>query len=297
MQTMYDLVWMQAERSPTGLAMVDDRTDRSLIYRELIDEIDAIAAGFARRGITNGTRIATCLPNVWEHGLAVLALQRLGAVPALINARLNPADIASLIEAGDIEGAVIMANPDLVQALEAVLPTDAALYAVGGATGSAMDFADCRGDAASLPPIPTPAAEETSAIFYTSGTTGLPKGTLIPHRATEHRVVWLSTQAGLRHGQELRTLGFMPIAHCIGFYGMFLVTLAYGGTYYVISAFDPAQAVDMIADNQITYLFAAPTLFFALTRAANYSPAKMGSLELCLYGGTSIDPPLLDHMA
>ena len=89
----------------------------------------------------------------------------------------------------------------------------------------------------------------------------------------------------------------MPIAHCIGFYGMFLVTLAFGGTYYVISAFDPAQAVDLIAEHEITYLFAAPTLFYALTKAANYTPAKMRSLELCLYGGSAIDPQLIGHMA
>ena len=227
MQTMYDLVWMQAERSPAAMAMVDDRTDRALTYRALIEEIDVAAAGLAERGIGPGSKVATCLPNVWEHGLAVLALQRIGAIPALINARLRPADIANLVEAGGLEGAVIMGDPTLADALAAVLPANAPLLAVGGPASAAGDFATCRGDVLKLPPIPKPTPEETSAIFYTSGTTGLPKGVLIPHRATEHRVVWLSTQAGLRHGTELRALGFMPIAHCIGFYGMFLVTLAY----------------------------------------------------------------------
>ncbi len=293
MQTMYDLVWMQAERSPDAIAMVDDRTDRNLSYRGLIDEIDAIAAGFAELGITAGSKVATCLPNVWEHGLVVLALQRLNAVPAMVNPRLKPADIAQLVESGGFAGAVILSDPELA----AVVPADAPLLAVGGEAGVARDFTDCRADPAKLPPVPIPAPDETSAIFYTSGTTGLPKGVLIPHGATEHRVVWLSTQAGLRHGGELRTLGFMPIAHCIGFYGMFLVTLAYGGTYYVISAFDPAHAVDMIAKHEITYLFAAPTLFYALTKAPNYTPEKMHSLELCLYGGTAIDPDLIGHMA
>ena len=297
MQTMYDLVWIQAERSPDALAMVDDRTDRALSYRGMIEEIDAIAAGFSKRGIGGGSSVATCLPNVWEHGLVTLALQRLNAIPALLNPRLEPADIARLVQAGKFDGAVIMADVELADALATVLPSAAAFFAVGGETGAASDFADCRGDSTSLPPIPTPEPDETSAIFYTSGTTGLPKGALIPHRATEHRIVWLSTQAGLRHGGELRTLGFMPIAHCIGFYGMFLVTPAYGGTYYVISAFDPARAVDLIEEHAITYLFAAPTLYYALTRAPNYVPEKMGSLELCLYGGTAIDPQLIDHMA
>ena len=82
MQTMYDLVWMQAERTPDALALADDISERSFTYRQLIEEVEAIAAGLAARGVGAGTRIATCLPNVLEHGICILALQRLAAVPA-----------------------------------------------------------------------------------------------------------------------------------------------------------------------------------------------------------------------
>ncbi|MDP7573465.1 MAG: AMP-binding protein, partial [Myxococcota bacterium] len=104
-------------------------------------------------------------------------------------------------------------------------------------------------------------------MIYTSGTTGLPKGVVLAQRATEHRVLWLSTQAGLRHGSHNRVLGFMPLSHAIGFFGMFLVTLAFDGTYHVMSAFDPAAAVETIEREAITYLFAIPTLYHAMTRA------------------------------
>ena len=117
MQTMYDLVWMQAERSPEALALVDDRTDRALSYRGMIEEIDAIAAGFSKRGIGGVSKVATCMPNVWEHGLVTLALRRLNAIPALINPRLKRADIARLIQAGEFDGAVIMADAELADAL------------------------------------------------------------------------------------------------------------------------------------------------------------------------------------
>ena len=50
-QTMYDLIWNQADRTPDAVAMMDDVTDRQLTYRELVAELDAIAAGFAARGI------------------------------------------------------------------------------------------------------------------------------------------------------------------------------------------------------------------------------------------------------
>lgn len=295
MQTLYDLVWMQADRSPDAVALMDDRTERTLTYAQLMAEIDRIAAGFAARGIGPGDRVATCLPNLWEHCLAILALQRLAAVPALINARLKPGDVAKLVENGAMAGAVILPHAELAGAVRAALPGDGPLFTVGAVDG-VEEFAACVGDPASLPPIPTPDREDPCIIFYTSGTTGLPKGVVLAHGTSEHRIIWLATQAGLRHGPHNRALGFMPLAHCIGFYGVFLVTLAFGGVYQVMSAFDPAAANDLIEERKLTYAFAAPTLFYAMTKAPNYAPGRMRSMELALYGGAIIDPSLVDHI-
>ena len=71
MQTAYDLVWLAAERTPDQLALVDDRTERKLTYRELLGEIDAVAAGLAARGVKRGTRIATALPMIIAEELDV----------------------------------------------------------------------------------------------------------------------------------------------------------------------------------------------------------------------------------
>ena len=294
--TAYDLVWNQADRSPDALAIRDDRTDRQFTYRELIAELDAIAAGFAARGIGPGDRVATCLPNILEHGLALLALTRLGAVPALINPRLKPADIGKLVMAAGMKGAFVVPDPAVVKAAAEALPDGAPLFAPGGAVGEAEDFASCRADAASLPPRPDLDREDPAIIFYTSGTTDLPKAVVLAQRTTEPRVLWLATQGGVLHGPHTRALGFMPLAHAIGFYGVFLVTLAFGGSYQVMSAFDPAAAVDLIDRQQLTYTFAAPTLYFALTRAPNYAPEKMRSLRLVLYGGSPIPEDLIGHM-
>ena len=295
-QTGYDLVWLAAERTPDQLAMADDVSDRRLTYTQLIAEVDAIAAGLAEKGIKQGTRTATVLPTTWEHALVLLALMRLAAVPALINFRLKPDQIAGLIEAGSLEAAVIPADPELAEAVATALPAGAPIWSVGGADGPALDFETCRGDPGTLPARPKPDPADLAFVFYTSGTTGPPKGVALPHRATEHRIVWLSTQAGLRHGAHLRTLGVMPLSHAIGFYGTFLVTLAYNGTFYLVSRFDPTAAVDLIKRERLTYAFCIPTLYHAIASAPNYAPSKVASLELVLYGGATIDPGLLNRM-
>jgi acyl-CoA synthetase (AMP-forming)/AMP-acid ligase II len=297
MQTAYDLVWLAAERTPDHPALVDDRSPRRLTYRELIAEVDAIAAGLAERGIAAGAKVATVLPSLYDHCLAILALCRLGAVPALINFRLRPEDVAALLRAGDMQAAVIGNDPAVAGAAAAALPKDAPLFAVGGAPAGTANFAACRGDPSGLPDPPRPGREDLAFVFYTSGTTGLPKGVMLAHRTTEHRVLWLSTQGGLRYGAHNRVLGFMPLSHAIGFYGVFLATLAYNGTYYVMSAFDPAKANEMIERHRINYLFAIPTLYHAMTAAPNYTPERVASLELVLYGGGHIDGGLIRRMA
>lgn len=296
MHTAYDVLKLASRRAPERLALVDDLSPRKFTYAELIAELEAIAAGLAARGVKSGMRIATVLNNCLEHALVLMALQRLGAVPALLNFRLTPPDIAKLIQHGGLQGAVIHANADLAAAVKAALPGGALLLSVGGAAPGATEFAACRGDAKALPPVPKPAPDDPGFIFYTSGTTGLPKGALIPHRAAEPRVLWIATQAGLRHGGHNRALAFMPMSHCIGFYGIVLCTWAMDGTVYLQTQFNPADAVKRIEANRITYLFAVPTLLHAMTQAPNYQPEAMRSLRLVNFGGGAMPPELFDHM-
>ena len=170
MKTAYDLVWIAGERTPDHLALVDDRTDRELTYRQLLAEVDSVAAGLAARGIRAGSRVATILPNLFEHCIALLALQRLAAVPALMNARLQPAELAKLIIQGEIEGAIIRKDEPLAQEIAPALPPGAMLLSVDGAIGNAEDFATCRDDGTKLPAAPRPEPGSTAFIFYTSGT-------------------------------------------------------------------------------------------------------------------------------
>ncbi|MDP7573371.1 MAG: AMP-binding protein, partial [Myxococcota bacterium] len=99
-----------------------------------------------------------------------------------------------------------------------------------------------------------------------------------------------------RHGNHNRALGFMPLSHAIGYYGVFLATLGLGGTYYVMSAFQPQKAVEMAERYAITYMFAIPTLYHAMTMAPGYAPERLASLEVVLYGGAAIEPELVRHM-
>lgn len=296
MQTAYDFVRLAAQRAPDRLAMVDDRTERALTYAQLVEEIDARAAGLADLGIAGGDIVATCLPNLWEHGLILMALSRLGAIPALINARLKPETVAKLIEQGGMSGAALPADEAMAGAARAALPDGAPILTLGGSIGRCIELGAVRRDPAGLASYARPEPEQTAFVFYTSGTTGLPKGVELPHRATDARMLYMATQCGLTHGAHNRVLGLMPLFHVVGFYSVFLAALGLDGTYHVSSAFDPGAAVESIEEKEITVLYGTPTHFHALLDAPNFSPEKVAGVTNLIYAGAAMPGPLLDRV-
>jgi acyl-CoA synthetase (AMP-forming)/AMP-acid ligase II len=296
MNTAYDLVALAAERVPDNLALVDDLTYRRVTYRELMQEIDAVATGFAARDIKPGTVVATALPNLWEHCIAVLALQRLGAVVALLNFRLNIQQLGRMIADAKATAALIRNDEQLAHVIAQSLPAGAPLWTIGGAAGPAEDFATCR--STTKPPEPhVPAPEDAAFMFYTSGTTGASKAAIIPHRATEPRITWISMLTSVRPDTDVRTLGAAPIFHAMGFFGPFMATLAYGGTFYIMSAFNPVEAVRLIDLHRITLVFAVPTMLQAIFNAPNYRPERCSSVRHAITGGSAVMPPLWRQLA
>ncbi len=293
MHTAYELVAAAAERTPDRPALVDDLSGRILTYGEMLDEVDVIAAGLADRGVTRGSRFATVMPNRIEHCLVILALARLGAVAALMNARLPPADIVRLMVQARISGALLPSDPDLVHAVVEALGPRATILCADDAVEGAQPYRDCTGDVAALGPLPPAEPDELAYIFYTSGTTGLPKGVALDHRTTLPRILWISALVGLPMGGHIRTLGLAPLSHVIGFHGNFLMSLAYNGTYFTSSAFRPAAALDLIEHDRISVLFTVPTFYRALLNVEGYRPEQLSSIELLLWGGAAIQPDLL----
>lgn len=296
MQTVWDHIRLAAARTPDHPAIVDDLTDRRLSFAELIAEAETMAAGFAAAGIASGHRVATMLPNVLEHAVAILALHRLGTVVCMINPRLKPDEAAALVADGGVTALVCPADADIVAAARRALPPGAPLFTFGGVTGDTRDLAACRADADTLVPWQTPAADALAFVMYTSGTTGLPKGVMIPHGATDGRVLFVPVQCGLRHGAHNRALGLMPLFHAVGFYSAFVTTLSMNGTYYVQSVFDPAASAAAIREHRISYLFGAPAHFHAILAVPGFDPTAAATVETLAYAGSVMPGPLLERV-
>jgi acyl-CoA synthetase (AMP-forming)/AMP-acid ligase II len=292
MQTVFEMVRRAATRTPEGIAVVDSARGIEINYRELLSQIERAAAGFLSRGVKAGDRVAVALGNSVEACLVILALHRAGAVPALLNPRLKPQEIAELIRFGTMKGAVVSQSFADNTEIRHVIGEPGLLVGVGGAAACSDAFETLLQTETAAPPYQA-SPDEPAFIFYTSGTTGLPKGVVLQQHTAESRVLFMVTHGGFHYGSHNRVIGIMPLFHVIGFFAVFTLALALNGSYYVVGEFNPAEALALIESRGITGLFGTPTHLDALVAASKSQPYDLSSLENLAFAGATMPDSVL----
>lgn len=169
--------------------------DRPMSYRELDERSAAVAANLHRLGVRRGDRVACFLRNAPEHLLTWVAASRLGAVWVPLNGGLLGDDLAYTL--GNAAPAVLVVEDGLADRVEAVaerLPP-MRVFVTGDAAGR-RPFAELLEPAEPAPAVAV-GGGDPAVIIYTGGTTGLPKGAVLPHFA------WIA--AGMRYVEAFAT--------------------------------------------------------------------------------------------
>jgi len=154
----------------------------SYTYREMDERSDRVAAGFAGLGVGQGDRVAILCPNRYEIFELLFGLAKLGAVQVPLNAYLRGEFLRHQVaDSGAVALVTDAAGGDAVAPLLAALPDLRVLVALDeSGPGRAVSFAQVREAAGPAPDVEVQPADLMS-ILYTSGTTGLPKGCMLPH--------------------------------------------------------------------------------------------------------------------
>jgi 2-furoate---CoA ligase len=294
MQTVFELLRKANSRLPDAPAIVDIASGREWNYRALVERVETTAAGLLTLGWCPGNRVAVVSPNTIDACIAILALHRAGMVPALINPRLKSGEIAALFRAGGMVGCIVAANLPVAKSLVRDWP-DACTITVDGALDGAQHLADVKTSGRDLPLLQPP-PNDPAFIFYTSGTTGLPKGVVIPQRATEPRMLFMTTQAGLTFGPHNRIAGIMPLCHVVGFFAVFVLALALNGIYFLFRDFEPRTVLAAIARHRLTSMFVTPTHLDALTAAIGPHD-DLSSLDLVVFAGAIMPETVLSRIS
>lgn len=267
------LLFAVARRRPEAPAVADDRHHWS--YRELARRSALIAAALRGRGLAPGDRVILSLENCAEFFELLFGCWAAGlcAVPA--NARLHPREVEYI--AGDSGARLLFATPGLADALGPL--------AGGGALAEVISTRTPGYDAlfAGEPLLPEAGDPgEPAWLFYTSGTTGRPKGAVLTHR----NLLFMSQcyYADIDPVDERDThLVAAPASHGAGLYA--LPFLLRGARQVVLPHFDVASVLEAFARCERVSMFAAPTMLTRLVQAPQTAAADLAGLKTIYYGG------------
>jgi cyclohexanecarboxylate-CoA ligase len=300
---LWSWVEWRAERTP-DLPLAFDEHDRRLSFGALRDRGERVAAGLLARGIRPGTRVAWILPTRLEAVLLTVALARLGCQQVPLIPAYGPREIGFILEQAKPEWVVL---PGLWNGTDyrATIDDAASGGNASGASGDAsieatglphraaprlLDAAPDlpEADPAALPDFVTPTGDPIRWIFYTSGTTSVPKGAL------HSDATLLASAVGIEgpHGftSEDRVSLVFPYAH-IGGPQLLFSALRVGYALILSETFAPEVVISALSRHRVSLAGPGPVFWQAFIRAQRENPDTRIFPDLrALIGGGAAKP-------
>ncbi|MFA1547060.1 class I adenylate-forming enzyme family protein [Actinomadura chokoriensis] len=279
----------------------------------------ARAAAFARRlvdryGVAKGDRVAIAMRNYPEWSVAFFGAAAAGAIVVPLNAWWSTAELEyGLADSG---AKLLVADAERAAMLAGVLPGLGVACLVARPDGPLPDGAESfdgvlgdTGDpaAASLPEVAI-GPDDEATIFYTSGTTGRPKGALGTHRNITTNPVSLAyglMSAGVRAGRTLEevtvpqrrvTLLSVPFFHATGCHSVLVTSALQGGTVVLMYKWDVRRALELIERERVTGFGGVPTMAWQVLTSPDFGEFDTSSLTGVSYGGAPAAPALVDKI-
>ena len=259
--------WLQRQAQARGTApALFQGTQRVADYAGLHARAAAAADGLAARGIGPGDRVALFMANHPDYLVALFGTWIAGAVAVPVNARLHGQEVAWILD--NAQASLCVATGAQAEALKDIA---CPVAAPGDITGAA------------LPLVPR-APSDLAWLFYTSGTTGRPKGVQITHRMLQTMsLAYLASVDAV--SSEDATLYAAPMSHGAGLYSLVHVLM---GARHVVpesGGVDPGEILDLASHYGRMHMFAAPTMVRRLTDYAKDHDRDGTGLRSVVYGG------------
>lgn len=242
-------------------------------YRRFADAAAGIGASLLREhGLQPGDRVGIFMKNRPQYLEALYGIWYAGLVAVPINAKLHPRECAFILE--DSGAGLCIVSQELGEAVPA---------SVRRVVADASEWRELQdGDRCAAPAAV--GQDDLAWLFYTSGTTGRPKGAMLTHRNLRQMMLAFFTDVErLEAGDNL--LHPAPLSHGSGLYNFAAVQ---SGACQVIPAsgqFDPDEVFDLIEACPGSVFFAAPTMVKRLVEAPGAADADTRNLKNIVYGG------------
>ena len=258
--SLVEMLRRSTDAAPDAEAVVELDGPR-LTYTQLWDAAARVAGGLHEAGIRRGDRVAVRHGNGLDWVLSFLGTVLAGGVAVPVNSRFTDTEVDYVV--GD-SGAALVLSPDTSM------------------------------------PDGSPYADESlghddlGAIFYTSGTTGFPKGAMTTHGNFLTNIENVIRVRGLRDsGSPMRNLVSVPLFHVTGCNSQLLPTLADQGATIVMPVFDVHRFLHAIVEEDVRVVTTVPAIFWYALSQPDVTSYDLSKVEHATYGGAPIAPSLV----
>jgi long-chain acyl-CoA synthetase len=261
-ESLVTMLRATVERCPDREALAELDGDR-ISFAELWERSARVAGGLRASKVEPGDRVAIRMENSIDWCVAFYGIVLAGGVVVPINTRLVETEVADLLYDSGAKLTMLSGRP---------LP-DAEPFVVEN-----------------------PASDDLAAIFYTSGTTGAPKGAMMTH----HNLL-SSVESGRRtceppDGGEFRSLASVPMFHIMGCGSQVILNCELGAPLSILPTFDAKAALRAIREHEVDRLMGVPTMFWLMLDHPDFGNLDTRGIKGIVYGGAPIAPQLVARL-
>ena len=289
-----DLVRTAAERRPDGVAFVHRGSRTS--WAEVDAAVDAAAAGLLALGLAPGDRVGVQLGNTLDFPVAYFGVLRAGLVAVPLNPGYTADELAHVL--GDSTARALVTARGTAETALAVAaqlpPLEHVLVTGGDAPAGSVGWDDvlARGSA---PVASAGSDEDLAVVIYTSGTSGRPKGAMLPHRA-----LLANLEQGRRIDPPVITsddvvLLVLPLFHIYGLNAALGAVAREAATGVLVERFDPVETLAEIRKEGITSVVGAPPMYVAWSMLPDVGDA-FSTVRVALSGAAPLPGAVLHRV-
>jgi len=260
-QNLLQMLRRAVDTAPDAEALVELGGER-ITYGQLWERAARVAGGLRAAGVQPGDRVANRLGNGNDWVYAFWGTLLAGGVVVPVNTRFAEPEVRYVVEDS---GAAYVVEPG------APLPD-----------GEPLALTD-------------QAHTDLAGIFYTSGTTGFPKGAMTTHENFLSNIETCLRCLGLPR-EPRSTLISVPLFHVTGCNSQLLVVTAVGGKSVIMPAFEVQAFLSAIHDERIDVLTTVPAIYWLALQQPNFAQIDTSSVVSLSYGGAPIAPDLVHRI-
>ena len=291
-----DLLSKRAELTPDREALFDVFQEKRYTYAQINVRANQ-AANFLHHkyGVNKGDRVSILAQNSIAFIDLLFGLGKIGAIFAPLNWRLTSRELCYIVN--DCQPKVLICEAKFTNLLSEMLPEIQVEYLISlenAHIDGASAYEDLLASASTTEPVrPDIQADDPYCILYTSGTTGRPKGAVLPHR----QILWNAINTVISWGLSEKDVSpiLTPMFHSGGLF-VFLVPLFYAGGRIVLARnFDPDESLQLIVAEQCTVILGVPTLFQVWMNSPAFDQVDFRHVHFFISGGAPCPPALIEN--